>query len=62
MPPPGPGPRRLIHGSPGRCGDYLGEPIYRAGKQIGDPTGRITGEAISDVVEKSMAAIGMAGR
>lgn len=41
---------------------YLGAPMFRGGVQIGDPTGRITGEAISDVVEKSMAAIGMAGR
>lgn len=41
---------------------YLAPPIYRGGKQIGDPTGRLTTEAISDVVEKSMAAIGMAGR
>lgn len=41
---------------------YLAAPVYRGGKQIGDPTGRMTTEAISDVVEKSMAAIGMAGR
>jgi site-specific recombinase XerD len=41
---------------------YLAAPVYRGGRQIGDPSGRMTTEAISDVVEKSMAAIGMAGR
>jgi site-specific recombinase XerD len=41
---------------------YLGAPIYRKGVEIGDPTGRMTSGAISDVVEKSMAAIGMTGR
>lgn len=41
---------------------YLAAPIYRNGQQIGDPTGRMTTEALSDVVEKSMAAIGMGGR
>lgn len=42
--------------------DYLAPPIYRAGKQIGDPTGRMTEDAVSDVVELSMAAVGMSGR
>ncbi|QGZ53385.1 tyrosine-type recombinase/integrase (plasmid) [Streptomyces sp. QHH-9511] len=41
---------------------YLNPPIYRAGVQIGDPTGRLTIDAISDVVELSMAAVGMSGR
>lgn len=41
---------------------YLAAPIYRSGKQVGDPAGRMTTDAISDVVELSMAAIGMAGR
>lgn len=41
---------------------YLAPPSYRAGKQVGDPTGRMTTDAISDVVELSMAAIGMGGR
>ncbi|WP_329125983.1 tyrosine-type recombinase/integrase [Streptomyces sp. NBC_01353] len=41
---------------------YLNPPIYRGGVQIGDPTGRITIDAISDVVELSMAAVGMSGR
>ncbi|MGW7630545.1 tyrosine-type recombinase/integrase [Streptomyces griseoincarnatus] len=41
---------------------YLAAPVYRGGQQIGDPTGRLTTEAISDVVEKSMAAISMSGR
>ncbi|MEU4986430.1 hypothetical protein [Streptomyces sp. NPDC021969] len=41
---------------------YLAPPVYRGGQEIGDPTGRLATEAISDVVEKSMAVIGMSGR
>lgn len=41
---------------------YLNPPIYRGGVQVGDPTGRVTVDAISDVVELSMAAVGMSGR
>jgi len=41
---------------------YLAPPSYRGGEQVGDPEGRLTTDAISDVVELSMAAIGMSGR
>lgn len=41
---------------------YLGAPSYRGGVEVGDPSGRLTTDAISDVVELSMAAIGMTGR
>jgi integrase len=41
---------------------YLAPPIYRGGRQVGDPTGRMTTDAISDVVELAMAAVGMGGR
>ncbi|MFF6844676.1 integrase [Streptomyces tanashiensis] len=41
---------------------YLAPPIYRGGVQVGDPDGRLTTDAISDVVELSMAAVGMSGR
>ncbi|MGA4960501.1 tyrosine-type recombinase/integrase [Streptomyces lavendulocolor] len=41
---------------------YLAPPIYRGGKQVGDPAGRMTTDAISDVVELAMAAVGMRGR
>jgi integrase len=41
---------------------YLAPPMFRDGKPIGDPSGRMTTEAASDVVELAMARIGQAGR
>jgi len=41
---------------------YLAPPMYRGGRPIGDPSGRMTEEAASDVVEKAMARVGQPGR
>ncbi|WP_157902914.1 tyrosine-type recombinase/integrase [Streptomyces jeddahensis] len=41
---------------------YLAPPMQREGKTIGDPTGRMTAEAASDIVERAMARAGQPGR
>ncbi|WP_331763224.1 tyrosine-type recombinase/integrase (plasmid) [Streptomyces sp. NBC_01369] len=41
---------------------YLAPPMQRKGKPIGDPGGRMTPEAASDVVERAMARAGQPGR
>ena len=41
---------------------YLAPPMQRNGKQIGDPAGRMTSEAASDIVERAMARAGQPGR
>ncbi|MFI9236917.1 tyrosine-type recombinase/integrase [Streptomyces sp. NPDC053079] len=37
-------------------------PMFRGGKPIGDPSGRMTAEAASDIVERSMEAAELEGR
>ncbi|MGV2914757.1 integrase [Streptomyces alfalfae] len=41
---------------------YLAPPMQRHGKPIGDPEGRMTIEAASDIVERSIARTGLPGR
>ncbi|MFH8813109.1 integrase [Streptomyces hygroscopicus] len=41
---------------------YLAPPMYRHGKPIGDPDGRMTIEAASDIVQRSIERTGLPGR
>lgn len=41
---------------------YLAPTMQRDGKEIGDPSGRMTPEAASDIVERAMARAGQPGR
>lgn len=41
---------------------HLGQRVTREGEAIGDPSGRMTGEAISDVIDLSARRAGLAGR
>jgi hypothetical protein len=41
---------------------YLAPPMQRHGKQIGDPDGRMTIEAASDIVQRSIERTGLPGR
>lgn len=41
---------------------YLAPPMHRNGKPIGDPTGRMTEEAASDIVQRSIERTGLPGR
>jgi integrase len=41
---------------------HLAPPLTRHGRPIGDPTGRITDEAVSDIIEQRALAAGLGGR
>ena len=41
---------------------YLNPPMQRNGQQIGDPDGRMTVEALSDIVQRSIERTGLPGR
>ncbi|MGY0065127.1 tyrosine-type recombinase/integrase (plasmid) [Streptomyces sp. LZ34] len=41
---------------------YLAPPMYRHGEPIGDPDGRMTVEAASDIVQRSIERTGLPGR
>lgn len=40
----------------------LASPVVRDGRQIGDPSGRMTGQAIADVIRRRALAAGLGGR
>jgi len=41
---------------------YLNPPLHRHGKPIGDPDGRMTVEALSDIVQRTVERTGLPGR